>query len=390
MLVSGPGPWWGSTSPRTLELALAAAEIAVGGLLVVASLSCGTPSWQGLVPLAVGVLCFTAPLVAWLTARTWLLMDVPAIAVVGRSVGAVAGAAGVLAGPLPLVLGGTLAGLLLGIDAALSLRGVGMEVRAAPSLLAFARSGLHIGAGIGFVIVTQVRDLDLRSVGARYGLLWIAIAIALGVVTFAQALEHRSAEERLATERDTRASEHRERAHWIHDDVCSELRYVRLRIEHGTMAGADVSSALDELDHRLRLRQLDELLASGTVRLADLLQPFVRTLQDRGVRVWDVPTFEEADRVVRERPARDIRRALSVLVMNGVNAGATEMAIRCRATPPDMVLEVEDDAGGFDLDDTQPGRGLEVLRRELGAESLWVNRTVAGSIVGARIAGAIP
>jgi signal transduction histidine kinase len=347
-------------------------------------------NWRSAILVGVGLAVFVAPMMLWSWRSTWWSMDRPFVAIPVRVIGAVVGATGFLSGPVPPALAGLLAGLVIGCDAALTLRGVGIRVTPLRAIRYFAVSGLHVGAVLGLVVVVAFDDASgLWPYIDRYGLLWLAILTMLATLGGFQNLERMAAEERSVIETSARLNEHRERAHWIHDDVCSELRFVRIQVEQDALDGSAVSAALDELDHRLRLRQLDELLETGVVRVADVVQPFVRTMQDRGIRISDVPRFDEANMLLKEKPAKLLRRSLSVLVSNGLQAGAGEMGIRCLVQPPHLVVEVEDDAGGFDLDSTPQGRGLDSLRSELGGGGLWVTRTARGSVVSARLIGAV-
>jgi signal transduction histidine kinase len=171
-------------------------------------------------------------------------------------------------------------------------------------------------------------------------------------------------------------------AHWLHDELTSSLRLIRLGLHSGTLTSRQVGDELDVLDHRLRVLQLDEMIAAGPVQLAHVLQPFVRLAQSRGVDVVDVPRFDEASAEVRGPAGRLARRALGVLVPNAIAAGATELSFRITTVEPNRIeVEVEDDAGGFELDAVPAGRGLDGLRRDLGDGNLTHVRTERGSLL---------
>ena len=123
-----------------------------------------------------------------------------------------------------------------------------------------------------------------------------------------------------------------------------------------------------ELESSLRLRQLDEALASDRAQLAEVLQPYVRLAQDHGVDVVEVPRFGEAHIPVTGTTGRLIKRALGVLVPNAIAAGAGQLAFRIATTPNGFAVEVEDDAGGFDLGSVPAGRALDALLRDLGPD----------------------
>ena len=88
----------------------------------------------------------------------------------------------------------------------------------------------------------------------------------------------------------------------------------------------DVVRGLDELDHQIRLRQLEELYQSGDVRLAEVLQPYVRRAQNQQVAIERVPTFDDASLMVDVEVGRLFGRAAAVLTSNAMNAGATRVA----------------------------------------------------------------
>ncbi len=171
-------------------------------------------------------------------------------------------------------------------------------------------------------------------------------------------------------QRDRMERERRRRANWIHDDVLSELRLARLRLE---TAGGDQQRVLAELgdvEHRLRLRQLDADLEIGHARLADVVQPYVRMVTRAGVAVGAVPRDEAARRLVDAATAYELQRFLGVAVPNSLLAGATVVAFEVEWHAERLVARVRDDAGGFDVRDVHAGRGRERLAAELGDHRL--------------------
>ncbi|MEM8619429.1 MAG: hypothetical protein AAGF73_06875 [Actinomycetota bacterium] len=174
---------------------------------------------------------------------------------------------------------------------------------------------------------------------------------------------------------------HRRSAHWLHDDVSSALKLTELQIRRGGVSLESIADSLAELDHRIRLRQLDELYMSGSVRLAEVLQPFVRNAQSQGVAICDVPTFDDVSVVVDERLGRTFGRAVSVLTSNALLAGATELGFKVTSSPEAITLQVIDNAGGFDLSEAPAGRGLWQLKLDLGAGGIEVAPNGAGSTV---------
>jgi signal transduction histidine kinase len=181
--------------------------------------------------------------------------------------------------------------------------------------------------------------------------------------------------------RRARREEHRRRAHWLHDDVCAELQLTSLRLRTGQVTPDQVAGELADLDHRLRVRQTDELIASGDARLAELVQPALRRVQAAGVRLVDVPTLDDAQIRLHVQEARMFTRILGVLVSNAVNAGAAHLSVQLTHDDDRIAVTVTDDAGGFPDTPLPPGRGLERLVRELGPGALDIERTADGSRV---------
>ena len=182
---------------------------------------------------------------------------------------------------------------------------------------------------------------------------------------------------RISTVRD----EHRRSAHWLHDDIASRLRVVSLRLQHDEPSIPEIAALLDDLDFQLRLRQLDELLSSGTVRLAEVLQPYVRRAQSHGVTVERVPSFETASEQVDAETGRTFRRAAAILTSNSLNAGARHISFDVEVRHDTISVAVTDDAGGFELSEISQGRGLWGLRADLGQDHVHVTPTTDGSTV---------
>ena len=246
---------------------------------------------------------------------------------------------------------------------------------------------LHLGVLLGIVLVVWADppSLDRFRLLALY-LTGIGLTI-VGTATITVAnRELRLQQEWLEAQRRLVASsEFRSRGHWLHDDVCAELRHARLRLESGAIDPADVAAELDDLDHRLRLRQLDEFIGAGDVRVAEVVQPFLRRLQQQGVTIVESPTLDTAGRSVPGASARAIRRVLAVTFANSVEAGARCVALRLAWDESVLILEVEDDAGGNPDGALQPGRGLDGLANDLGAGGLVLRQGIAGLVVEARV-----
>jgi signal transduction histidine kinase len=156
---------------------------------------------------------------------------------------------------------------------------------------------------------------------------------------------------------------------------------VKLQLASGPMTAAQIDAELDELDHRLRLRQLDEIIAGGEVTAAELIQPYLRRAQSAGVSLVDVPRYEEASIKVPAQQAETLRRAVAGLVNNALAAGTRTLAIRLSHGTDRITVTVEDDAGGFDLSTVPAGRGLSALADEVGPHNIHVSRSDAGAVV---------
>jgi hypothetical protein len=175
------------------------------------------------------------------------------------------------------------------------------------------------------------------------------------------------------------AEGHKRLAYWIHNAVTTPLRDLRLRLQGGDLEPAAIVAALERSEHELRLRQIDEVLATGAIELAELLQPHVRRAQESGVVITEVPRLGEDGVVVEGDVGRLVHRVLDVLVPNAIAAGAGRLALRVTTDPDVVTLEVEDDAGGFDLASVPAGRALDRLQRDLGSDRLVCIRTPQGS-----------
>ena len=186
----------------------------------------------------------------------------------------------------------------------------------------------------------------------------------------------------LADRRDlAQAAEHKRRSDWMHDEVISLLTGVQMKFERQHLDAKGVSLELGALDHQLRLRQSEEALRSGAVTLGDLLQPYLRFIENLGARVTEAPAFESASCRVGEYDGRRVQRVFGVTIPNAVAAGASEVAIRFRLDleRSSLVVEVEDDAGGFDWTQLRAGGGLDTLRRDVGPECMTFESAPSGT-----------
>ena len=168
----------------------------------------------------------------------------------------------------------------------------------------------------------------------------------------------------------------------MHDVVLSEIRLAMLQLEVGEADAADAHRALLDLDHRLRLSQLEETIFTGRVTVGEVVQPHIRRAQGLGITISATPDRTVAARTIGPEIAHGLNRALSVTCSNAVHAGATRIAIRVFAGRScGLVAEVSDDAGGFDLADAPIGRGLSSLRMHLGTGCVSRRAIPGGSIM---------
>jgi hypothetical protein len=395
-IAAGPANWRDDRQPTSADLAAGCVELAALGAILTMTATTAVdrdlgPSWLPFVLVAamgVVLLILAVPTAWWVLGRAdasvpGRFLDLRLVAA-GRTIGFA-----VVVALWAAVIGGVrvheawMFGVVLGCEATLGARGVGATMRpwrwwrrfvlSFPHVLVVATAvaiGAVVGGTHGIVVGILV-----------YGALHFA---ALTAVVQGWALEHirqRHESELHHHAHSLEQRQHRQWAHWLHDDVCSELRLLRLQLETQQLAPADVAEQLDELDHRLRVRQLDELLQSGRVRLAEVIQPFVRRAQAHGLRMREVPRFEQASLEMNEHTGRMVQRAAAVLMTNSIQAGATEIGIHATLDREAgrFELRFDDDAGGFDHLAIPPGRGLDSLLHDLDPGALEIRRTDTGT-----------
>jgi hypothetical protein len=395
-IAAGPANWRDDRHPTSADLAAGCIELAALGaiLTITATEALDRDLGPGWLPLALVVVMGVVLVVIAGPTATWVLgrdggnrrarfTDLRAVAAL-RALAFVA-----VVALWVVVVDGVAAhhawlfGVATGCEAALGARAVGATMRPwrwwrhfmltygqLPTVALAVAAGLIAGGRngvvLGLLVYLAVHFAALVAVMQCWGLEHIRQRHEAEIRQNARTIEQR---------------QHRQRAHWLHDDVCSELRLLRLQLETQQLDVTEVAEQLDELDHRLRVRQLDELLQSGRVRLAEVIQPFVRRAQAHGLRMRSVPRFEQASLELDEHTGRMVQRAAAVLMTNSIQAGASEIAIRA-AIDHDAArfeLRFDDDAGGFDHLAIPPGRGLDSLRHDLGPGGLELRRTDEGT-----------
>lgn len=274
----------------------------------------------------------------------------------------------------------------VGVDVLMTCNSLGWSPMTQTWYRKFLTSPFHlgvVGAMCAIFVGSQRHSLGAVQIFVCVHCWAAAAALTLWVVGSLQDAERG---ENARAIREVIAAERRERAHWIHDDVCAQLRLVSLRLQTEDVRREDVVALLADFDHQLRLRQLDELLESGRVRVGEVLQPFIRYAQSHGVSIEGVPAFEQAALALPDSSGRLAARAASVLTSNSLNAGSTSIAFEVLSTQRSLELTLTDNGPGFTLDSVPAGRGLWTLMDQLGPGSLRVEpRQGGGSTVTASI-----
>lgn len=388
---AGAANWPQRREPSSADLAVGCLEgAALGGILTV---SVSVRSARGGDPLSTVLLVLgltlalaavAAPMASWLLGQAQQRDRSPAVQVTAAVLRALAFAAAfvlfvqLVGGVRPY--GAWLFGMVAGCEAALVARATGGRPR---PWRWWHRSWMSCGhACVIAIAVVAALVLQRPDVGVSlYLSIQFAVAVAVFEVWLIDRIGTRLRTELRYHESLARRREHRQHARWLHDDVCSELRLMRLKLEAGSPSREELAAQLAELDHRLRAHQVDELLRSGPVRVAELVQPSVRRAQTHGVRVRLQLAPEDAAIELEERVGRAVQRAAAVLVANALQAGASEITIHVTVETDTrrVQLRVDDDAGGFDVDAIPEGRGLDSLRAELGDDALELRRNPRGT-----------
>ena len=290
-------------------------------------------------------------------------------------------------------------GIAAGCDVCRTARALGIDPHPPRWLRHLLLSPAHLG-----VVATLVVLAGLNGPEGWRRLAWLyaaglVITITAAATVAAVAARYRSADDRWARQAEViEASWHQEQAKWIHNVVLPALQQRRHERRNawrdsspppGPEAQQAWAQAWDDGDQVLRTLQLDEMIRSGQVSLSAILGPVLAQARKMDIEITDSPSKDEARTDVGTMTGRLLQDALRVLVNNAVNAGTPTLAIRLRAGDRIIEVEVEDEAGGFDLDAAPIGRGLDSLRnslrRQLGHDGLFCERTPNGSRVRATI-----
>jgi len=153
---------------------------------------------------------------------------------------------------------GAVAGLLCGGDLTLTLWALGSDARWLDLGRRFVLSPVHLGAvGAALAAIVTSTGPSVFVVVGMYVGVWAALGVALATMKLLEALAVHFDDQYEAHRADVIARERAHRAHWLHDDVLSEVRLASLRIGSGSASAEQINAELLDLDHRLRLRQLE-------------------------------------------------------------------------------------------------------------------------------------
>lgn len=336
------------------------------------------------VTLVLGVAPTLAWPLGWRPRRPGKMLAMAVVRVVAAMI--IVGCWTALMGPLAWVAIWPLGGVV-GCECLLTAWALGVTPSGAGLWWRFQRSSIHVGVLLVSLVVAIARpDLLWPVVSVLLTFQVVAFMVGLtAVVLVALRAAFDDHDGRLAAE-VTRES-HGRLAYWLHNAVTTPLRHLRLRVQAGLLTMPEVAAALEQHEHELRRRQLDEEFATGRVGVAQLVQLQVRRAEDQGLRVVRVPRFSEAAPTVDAEVGRLVQRVLDVLVPNAIAAGAGELGFDITIDGGAVVVEVEDDAGGFHLAAVPAGRALDGLQRDLGEGQVTVAGTDRGSVVRVVVGG---
>lgn len=369
-VVAGPAYWgWRPTSAE--GLAGAAGQVTMLAVLCTAATARALDTDGG--PVVLGAVAMV--LATWATAACWAAVGLR----LGRSMR-----------PLPLLAllrlallvvlvglwgaaqGGRVAmlelwplGAAVGLEASMSLRAVGVDVHGRDALLRIGTSGAHVGVVLGLLVVVALAPAGFSATTALW--LYAGVAVNVVVAVVASSLLTRVARRADAARAAGRAEEARQRANWIHDEVCGLLLPIRQDVRSGAASSsAQVLARLDALDHELRQAQLALAGEHHRLSVADVVQPWARRIRQHGVRVVP-PPWEVAQARLGDADRYRLGRVLGVAVPNALAAGARTIRVQVRRHGVwALSVTVTDDAGGLGPDAILPGRGLHRLLEEFG------------------------
>lgn len=274
-----------------------------------------------------------------------------------------------------------------GADVALTLRALGHASRLVPSLPEALLSPMHVGIVAGLVLIALLPGR--YALGHAFGGVLVTtetffVVGYLFVYLSIRLFEHYDVELATARRRVFEAQQ-RGQAHWIHDDVLAELRLVRLRLERGELDQEELLRSMEEVEHHLRVRQLDTVVQSGTASVAEILQPYLRMAASSEIALDRVPSYEVGRWKVGQTTGMALKRCFAVPVTNAIVAGATRLSVGIRREGQFLEVDVEDDAGGYEPSELHAGRGLQVLHRELAPGVVTVTNLGGGTRVRCRV-----
>lgn len=171
----------------------------------------------------------------------------------------------------------------------------------------------------------------------------------------------------------------------LHDDVLSEIRLSVLRLEIAGKRGSTTWRELLDLEHRLRRRCLERRTVERSASVDEIVQLHIRRARSHGLHTRTV--VHETAHLCPEYAQR-AHRALSIVVDNALQAGATEIEIQAHIRPTHLQIVVIDDAGGFDLTAVPAGSSIACLRDEWGPLAFTRQDSSRGSAVFVRVPAA--
>ena len=272
-----------------------------------------------------------------------------------------------------------LLGLPIGTEVAVTLRLVGIRSNPLRSFQQFLCSQISIGIAVGIIAVSALSPNHPLYAIATYTAIVTACVVAASAAWTATRWFERGESSQQSLLSAQRKADLGQLAGWLHDEVSSPIRLIRVKMANGSFEPSQLIVELDRLDGELRLGQLEKLIDAGISRVRDVAAPYLRLAERHGVEIVDVPSQEAADFVLARDQALVATRTIAVLIGNALQAGTTRISLRAHVTNAELEIEVEDNAGGFEPSAAHFGRGLSDLR-ELLHDRLGFHRTPEGTI----------